>query len=98
LAGDLEPALGARRLADRLGDQGWPTAASSAQKHLMAAGLATRKARMARALMIAAATTGTVTDAAREPEPFGFWHVGPGPGELAALDSCYTGSPPARKP
>jgi transposase InsO family protein len=88
----LEPTWGARRLADRLGDQGWPIAASTAQKHLAAAGLATRKTRLARAAMIAAATTGIVTDAAREPEPFGFCHVAPGPGELVALDSFYIGN------
>jgi hypothetical protein len=72
----LEPTLGARRLAD----QGWPIAVSTAHKHLTAAGLATRKLRLARAAVIAAATTGVVTDAARDPEPFGFCHTAPGPG------------------
>jgi transposase InsO family protein len=88
----LEPTLGARRLADRLTDNGWPIAASTAQKHLAAAGLGTRKTRVARAAVIAAATTGIITDAVRDPEPFGFCHVAPGPGELVAVDSFYIGN------
>jgi transposase InsO family protein len=88
----LEPTLGARRLADRLADQGWPLAASTAQKHLSASGLGTRKQRLARAALIAAATSGVVTDVVRDPEPFGFCHVAPGPGELVALDSFYIGN------
>jgi transposase InsO family protein len=88
----LEPTLGARRLADRLADAGWPLAASTAQKHLREAGLATRKDRLARAAVIAAATTGVVTDAVRDAEPFGFCHTAPGPGELVALDSFYIGN------
>jgi hypothetical protein len=88
----LEPTLGARRLADRLADAGWPIAASTAQKHLAAAGMATRKQRLARAATIAAATTGIVADAARHAEPFGFCHSAPGPGELVALDSFYIGN------
>jgi transposase InsO family protein len=81
-----------RRLADRLTDNGWPIAASTAQKHLAAAGLGTRKTRVARAAVIAAATTGIITDAVRDPEPFGFCHVAPGPGELVAVDSFYIGN------
>ncbi len=88
----LEPTAGARRLADRLADQGWPIAASTAQKHLAAAGLATRKHRIARAAVIAAATTGIVTGPARQDGPFGFCHVAAGPGELVALDSFYIGN------
>jgi transposase InsO family protein len=88
----LEPTLGARRLADRLADHGWPIAASTAQKHLGAAGLATRKARLARTAVIAAATSGIVTDTIREAEPFGFCHTAAGPGELVAVDSFYIGN------
>jgi transposase InsO family protein len=88
----LEPTLGARRLADRLADAGWPIASSTAQKHLRDAGMGTRKARLARAAVVAAATTGIVTAAAREAEPFGFCHTAPGPGELVAVDSFYIGN------
>lgn len=88
----LEPTLGARRLADRLAEQGWPLAASTAQKYLSEAGLGTRKARIARAALVAATAGGLVTDAAREAEPMGFCHVAPGPGELVSMDSFYIGN------
>jgi hypothetical protein len=88
----LEPALGARRLADRLDDQGWPMAASTAQKHLTAAGLGTRRQRLARAAVLTAAATGLVTEAVREAEPLGFCHFATGPGELLSVDSFYIGN------
>ena len=47
--------------------------------------------RLARAAAIAAATTGLVTEAAREDEPFGFCLASGGPGELVCLDSFYIG-------
>jgi transposase InsO family protein len=87
----LEPTLGARRLADRLADAGWPLAASTAQKYLHQAGLGTRRQRIARAALVAAAAGGLVTEAAREAEPMGFCHVAPGPAELVSLDSFYIG-------
>lgn len=88
----LEPTLGARRLADRLEDQGWPIAASTAQKYLSDAGLGTRRARIARAALVAATAGGLVTDAAREVEPMGFCHVSAGPGEAVSVDSFYVGN------
>ena len=87
----LEPTLGARRLADRLADQGWPMAASTAQKYLSDPGLGTRKLRIARAAVVAAAAAGLVTDAVRDPEPMGFCHMSAGPGELVSVDSFYIG-------
>ena len=88
----LEPTLGARRLADRLSDAGWPMAASTAQKYLHEAGLGTRRQRIARAALVAAAAGGIVTEAARDAEPMGFCHVSAGPGELVSVDSFYIGN------
>ena len=71
----LEPP--SARLADRLAEAGWAIAASTAQKHLSGPGWP-RDQRVARAAVIAAATTGMVTDAARAAEPFGFCHFAAG--------------------
>ena len=87
----LEPTIGCRQYADRLGDQGFSIAKSTVQKHLVAHGLGRRSQRLAQAAAIAAATTGLVTDAAREDEPFGFCLASGGPGELVCLDSFYIG-------
>jgi hypothetical protein len=67
----LEPTTGCRQYADRLADQGFSIARSTVQKILVDHGLATRRLRLARAA-ITAATTGLVTEAAREDEPSGF--------------------------
>jgi len=88
----LEPTIGCRQYADRLGDQGFSIAKSTAQKHLVAHGLGTRRQRLARAAAITAATTGLVTEAAREDDPFGFCLATGGPGELVCLDSFYVGN------
>jgi transposase InsO family protein len=88
----LEPTLGARRLADRLVDAGWPLAASTAQKYLHQAGLGTRRQRVARAALITAAAGGLVTEATRDAAPMGFCHVSAGPAELVSLDSFYIGN------
>ncbi|HLI00698.1 MAG TPA: DDE-type integrase/transposase/recombinase [Acidimicrobiales bacterium] len=88
----LEPTLGARRLADRLSEQGWPIAASTAQKYLTRSGLGTRRARIGRAAQVAAAAGGIVTPPAREAEPMGFCHTAAGPGELVSVDSFYIGN------
>ena len=87
----LEPTIGCRQYADRLGDEGFSIAKSTAQKHLVAHGLGKRSQRLARAAAIAAATTGLVTEAARDDEPFGFCLASGGPGELVCLDSFYIG-------
>ena len=87
----LEPTIGCRQYADRLGDQGFVIAKSTVQKHLVAHGLGTRAKRLARAAAIAAATTGLVTEAARDDEPFGFCLASGGPGELVCIDSFYIG-------
>ncbi len=85
------PTLGCRQYADRLGDQGFSIAKSTVQKHLVAHGLGRRSERLARAAAIAAATTGLVTEAARQDEPFGFCLATGGPGELVCVDSFYIG-------
>jgi transposase InsO family protein len=87
----LEPTIGCRPYADRLGDQGFSIAKSTVQKILVRHGLASRKLRLARAAAIAAATTGLLTEAGREGEPFGFCLATGGPGELVCLDSFYIG-------
>jgi len=87
----LEPTIGCRQYADRLGDQGFSIAKSTVQKHLVAHGLGKRAQRLARAAAITAATTGLLTEAAREDEPFGFCLASGGPGELVCLDSFYIG-------
>ena len=87
----LEPTIGCRQYADRLGDQGFVIAKSTVQKHLVDHGLGTRAKRLARAAAIAAATTGLITEAARDDEPFGFCLASAGPGELVCVDSFYIG-------
>jgi transposase InsO family protein len=86
-----QPTIGCRQYADRLGDQGFAIAKSTVQKHLVAHGLGRRSQRLARAAAVAAVTTGLLTEAAREDEPFGFCLASAGPGELVCLDSFYIG-------
>jgi transposase InsO family protein len=88
----IEPTIGCRQYADRLGDQGFSIAKSTVQKILVAHGLATRRLRLAKAAAITAATTGLVTEAAREDGPMGFCLATGGPGELVCLDSFYIGN------
>lgn len=87
----LEPTIGCRQYADRLADHGFVIAKSTVQKHLCEHGLGTRAKRLARAAAIAAATTGLITEAARDDEPFGFCLASGGPGELVCVDSFYIG-------
>ena len=87
----LEPTIGCRQYADRLGDQGFVIAKSTVQKHWSPTGWARGAKRLARAAAISAATTGLVTEAAREDEPFGFCLASGGPGELVCIDSFYVG-------
>jgi transposase InsO family protein len=88
----LQPTIGCRQYADRLGDQGFSIAKSTVQKHLVAHGLGQRAQRLAKAAAIAAATTGLVVpDTERKDEPFGFCLASGGPGELVCLDSFYIG-------
>ncbi|MGH9097955.1 MAG: DDE-type integrase/transposase/recombinase, partial [Acidimicrobiales bacterium] len=87
----VAPTIGARQYADRLADQGFSVAPSTVQKHLVAHGLGKRAQRLARAAAITAMTTGLVTEAARDDEPFGFCLATGGPGELICVDSFYIG-------
>ncbi len=85
-----EPTIGCRQYADRLGERGFVIAKTTVQKLLNDHGLGRRQARVARAAAIAAASTGLITDAARD-EPFGFCHFAARPGDLVAMDSFYIG-------
>lgn len=87
----LVPTIGCRQYADRLAAQGYEISKSTVQKLLVAAGLGHRSQRIARAAAITAATTGLITNPARDPEPFGFCHWAAAPGDLVALDSFYIG-------
>ena len=75
----IEPTLGCRQYADRLGERGYRIGKTTVQKLLVDHGLGRRAQRVARAAAIAAATTGLSTDAARDGEPFGFCHYSPAP-------------------
>lgn len=88
----VEPTIGCRQYADRLADRGYRISKTTVQKILVDHGLGRRHQRVARAAAIAAATTGLVTEAACEDEPFGFCHFSPDPGGLVALDSFYIGN------
>ena len=87
----VEPTLGCRQYADRLGERGYRIGKTTVQKLLVDHGLGRRAQRVARAAAITAATTGLSTEAARDSEPFGFCHYSPAPGHLVAADSFYIG-------
>ena len=86
------PTLGARQFSDALAERGFVLSKSSVQRHLVASGLGTRARRLARAAAIAAATSGLMTEAAREDEPFGFCLFSPDPGHLVGVDGFYVGN------
>jgi transposase InsO family protein len=88
----VEPTLGCRQYADRLGERGYQIGKTTVQKHLVDHGLGRRVQRVARAAAITAATTGLSTEAARDAEPYGFCHYSPAPGHLVAVDSFYIGN------
>lgn len=87
-----EPTIGCRQYADRLGERGYAIAKSTVQKLLVDHGLGRRSQRVARAAAITAATTGLVTEAAAEADPYGFCHWAARPGDLVAVDSFYVGN------
>jgi transposase InsO family protein len=87
-----EPTIGCRQYADRLAERGYEVGKTTVQKLLVDHGLGGRTQRLARAAAITAATTGLMTDAAREAEPFGFCHYAADPGQLIAVDSFYIGN------
>jgi transposase InsO family protein len=86
-----QPTIGCRQYADRLGEAGFSIAKSTVQKHLVVHNLGRRSQRLARAAAITAATTGLVSESARDEEPFGFCMATGGPGELVCVDSFYVG-------
>ena len=89
----VEPTLGCRQLADRLGELGYVIGKTSVQRILVDHGLGLRRQRVARAAAIAA-LAGIVTEPVTETaaEPFGFCHWAGRPGDLVALDSFYIGN------
>jgi transposase InsO family protein len=88
----IEPTIGCRQYADRLADRGYQVAKSTVQDLLVRHGLGRRAQRVARAAALTAQTTGLVTEAALDDEPFGFCHWAARPGDLVALDSFYIGN------
>ena len=87
----VRPTLGARRYAHDLGRRGFQISASGAQKILNRHGLGRRRQRVAALAQLTAATSGLVTDDAKD-GPFGFCHFAARPGDLVALDSFYIGN------
>ena len=87
-----EPTIGCRQYADRLDDRGYRISKSTVQAILVRHGLGRRHQRVARAAAITMLTTGLITEAARDDEPFGFCHWAARPGDLVALDSFYIGN------
>lgn len=84
------PTLGARQLLRHLAAQGVHRSASGVQKVLRRHRLGTRRERVAALASITAATTGLVTDAAKD-GPFGFCQFASRPGQVVALDTFYVG-------
>jgi transposase InsO family protein len=87
----VRPTLGARRYAHDLGRRGVQISPSGAQKILNRHGLGRRRQRVAALAQVTAATSGVVTDDAKD-GPFGFCHFAARPGDLVALDSFYIGN------
>ena len=88
----VEPTIGCRQYADRLGGLGYGISKSTVQKILVDHQLGRRAQRVARAAAIVALTTGLITETALEASPFGFCHWAAAPGDLVALDSFYIGN------
>jgi transposase InsO family protein len=88
----VEPTIGCRQYADRLGERGFAIAKSTVQELLVRHGLGRRSQRVARAAALAALVGAPVTEAAGEDELAGFCHWAARPGDLVALDSFYIGN------
>jgi hypothetical protein len=88
----IEPTIGCRQYADRLGERGYVIGKSTVQKILVEHGLGRRRQRVARAAAITAMTTGLITEVAVEANPIGFCHFSAVPGGLVAMDSFYVGN------
>ena len=87
----LEPTLGCRQLADRLGERGLAVSKTTVHKLLADHDLSRRSQRVAKAAEIAAATTGLL-DEPRAASPMGFCHWAARPGDLVAVDGFYIGN------
>jgi len=84
------PTLGARRLLEHLAERDVCLSASGVQKVLVRHHLGRRSQRVAALAQITAASSGLLTEAAKE-GPFGFCHFAARPGDLVALDTFYVG-------
>ncbi|MGO9873918.1 MAG: DDE-type integrase/transposase/recombinase [Acidimicrobiia bacterium] len=87
-----EPTIGCRQYADRLDGRGYSIAKSTVQDILVRDGLGRRHQRVARAAALTALTSGLITEAVTEDEPFGFCHWAARPGDLVAVESFYIGN------
>ena len=86
----LEPTIGCRQYADRLGDQGFVIAKSTVQKHLVDHGLGPGPAP-GPSRGHHGGHDGTCDRGGPRDEPFGFCLASGGPGELVCVDSFYIG-------
>jgi transposase InsO family protein len=86
----VRPTLGARQYAHGMRQRGFVISASGVQKILNRHELGRRRQRVGALAQLTAATTGLVTDDAKD-GPFGFCHFAARPGDLVALDSFYIG-------
>ena len=89
----VEPTIGCRQYADRLGDRGFSIAKSTVQRHLVAHKLGTRAPAPGPGSRHRGGDHRV--DHRRRPrraEPFGFCLATGGPGELVCVDSFYIGN------
>ena len=85
------PTIGCRQYADRLGDQGSRSPSRRCRSTWWPTGWA-RSQRLARAAAITAATTGLLTEAAEDDEPFGFCLATGGPASSSAWTASTSAS------
>jgi transposase InsO family protein len=87
----IEPTLGCRQYADRLGDRGFVVSKTTVHKLLSSHALSRRAQRVAKAAEITAATQGLLTKYEAD-RMRGFCHYAARPGDLVALDGFYIGN------
>jgi hypothetical protein len=91
----VELTIGCRQYADRLRRGATGSARPPCRRSSSTTALARRHQRVARAAALAAATTGLITEAAGEDEPFGFCHYSPDPATRWAMVLLVLGTPTA---
>jgi transposase InsO family protein len=87
----MEPTLGCRQLADRLGARRLVISKTTVNKILRDHGLSRRSQRVAKAAEIAASTQGLIEERTAS-SPWGFCHWAARPGDLVAMDGFYIGN------